>query len=217
MYFSVTKILEFVNKGNKMNPIELTTTPRILKTDATGLPQEWISIEDAISYYATDSVIYELGNPIVTYRGGINRITNEISEITANSIIAVRGEVKSRAFRRTPSLTNKKLFERDRYLCAYCGDVYEENKLSRDHIKPSSKGGQNIWNNVVTACKPCNGKKGDKTLEESKMKLLYLPYTPDVYENLILHQGAKRILADQMEFLLANVSKKSRLKAINLN
>ena len=55
--------------------INISLTPKILQVDNSGFPQRWIPIETAISYYATDSVMFELGNPVVTYRGGRNSIT----------------------------------------------------------------------------------------------------------------------------------------------
>lgn len=187
--------------------------PKILKIDASGMPQQWLSIDDAISYYATDMVLYELGSPVTTYRGGINRITQKQSEITTNSIIAIKGKVSKKSdYARVPKLANETLFERDRYVCAYCGGLFHREDLSREHIIPKGQGGQDIWTNVVTACKHCNSAKGCRTLEQSRMNLIYLPYTPDRYENFILRQGTRRILADQMEFLLSGVSKNSRLK-----
>ncbi len=188
-------------------------TPKILQINVAGIPQGWITVEDAVKYYATDMVLFELGTPVVTYNGGINRVTNIQSKITTNSIIAVKGE-KGRPmdFNRIPSLSNKSLFERDRHVCAYCGDVFDKSDLSRDHIMPICKNGQDTWNNVVTSCVSCNSKKGGKTLEQARMSLIYLPYTPDVYENFILQRGTRKILADQMEFLLSKVSNKSRLK-----
>jgi 5-methylcytosine-specific restriction endonuclease McrA len=180
----------------------------------SGSPHSWLTIEEAVGYYARDMVIYELGSPVATYRGGINRLTNQESQITANSIISIRStHVKDSEFKRVPHLTNETLFERDRHVCAYCGDKYHSSDLSREHIIPTCQKGANTWMNVVTACKPCNGKKGGRTLDQANMSLLYLPYVPNRYEAFILDQGTRRILADQMEFLLKKVPNTSRLKA----
>lgn len=193
---------------NQLNPI-----PSILKVDLSGVPTEWITIEEAIGYYATDKVIFELGSPVATYRGGHNRITDAQSEITANSIIGVKGNMSGKyLFNRVPALTNETLFERDRYVCAYCGEHFHHKQLSREHINPRCQQGQDNWMNVVTSCKDCNNHKGGRTLEQARMSLLYLPYVPDTYESFILQQGTRRILADQMEFLLRKVPKTSRLK-----
>ncbi len=192
--------------------MSLVPIPKILQLDVSGMPQSWITIEEAVTYYAKDMVIYELGNPVATYHGGINRLTQEESKITTNSIIGIKGsKVKPHDYKRQPALNNHTLFERDRYLCAYCGEVFRHEDLSREHIVPLCQNGENTWMNVVTACKDCNGQKGGRTLEQSNMKLIYLPYVPDRYESFILAEG-RRILSDQMEFLLRKVPKTSRLK-----
>lgn len=189
-------------------------TPKILQVDASGLPKKWITIEDAVGYYARNMVIFELGNSVATYRGGINRQTEIQSEITTNSIIGIRGAVVRQAeIQRIPTLTNDQLFNRDRHLCAYCGNVYHDKALSRDHVTPICQNGEDNWMNVVTACIPCNNYKGGRNLEQSQMSLLYLPYIPDRYESFILEQGVRHILADQMEFLLKKVQKTSRFKS----
>jgi 5-methylcytosine-specific restriction endonuclease McrA len=73
--------------------------------------------------------------------------------------------------------------------------------LTRDHVVPASRGGSSAWENCVTACRHCNQRKDDRTPEEAGMKLLAVPYTPNLAEYLILSN--RRILADQMEFLLS--------------
>jgi 5-methylcytosine-specific restriction endonuclease McrA len=206
-------LLVSIRKLLKRCIMNLTPIPKILQLDMSGLPHSWITIEEAVNYYAKDMVIYELGSPVATYHGGVNRLTQEESRITANSIIGIKGSrVKSSEFRKPLNLTNHTLFERDRHLCAYCGDVLHTTDLSREHIVPVCQDGSNEWMNVVTACKACNGKKGGRTLEQSGMSLLYLPYVPDRYESFILTQGTRRILSDQMDFLLSKVPKNSRLK-----
>lgn len=71
--------------------------------------------------------------------------------------------------------TRKNVFLRDNYTCQYCG---KGNNLTIDHIIPTSRGGEDSWENVVTCCVRCNNKKGDKSLEESSMKLKSIPYKP---------------------------------------
>jgi 5-methylcytosine-specific restriction endonuclease McrA len=63
--------------------------------------------------------------------------------------------------------------------------------------------------NVVTACHPCNHKKGDKTPKEANMELIYVPYAPTHAENMILQN--RNILADQMDYLVSMVPKHSRV------
>ena len=55
------------------------------------------------------------------------------------------------------------IFERDGYICTYCGS---DEQLEGDHIVPLSRGGSNAFDNLATACRPCNLAKGPKTVEE---------------------------------------------------
>jgi hypothetical protein len=66
--------------------------------------------------------------------------------------------------------------------------------------------------NCITACRSCNSRKGSRTPNELGWSLHYLPYVPSVHEDMILR--GRRIVADQMEFLLASVPMNSRLRLI---
>lgn len=181
----------------------------VLQLDVSGRPQAWITARDAAVIYASDGVAWTLGDPMQVLRGGIQRATGRQSVIAVHSIIAVRGAVPSRAWRQTPALSNHKLFARDRQVCAYCGGHFHVDDLTREHIVPTSRGGADSWMNCITACKACNGRKGNRMPEEARMTLLYLPYVPNLHEDMILR--GRRILADQMEFLMASVPRSSRL------
>ena len=180
----------------------------VLQLDVSGRPQAWISAKEAAVIYASDGVAWTLGETFYVLRGGMQR-TGLQSRIELHPIIAVRGSVPSRAWRQTPALSNPKLFARDRQICAYCGRHFHLDDLTREHIVPTSRGGTDTWMNCITACRPCNGHKGNRLPEESNMSLLFLPYVPNLHEDMILR--GRRILADQMEFLLASVPRHSRL------
>jgi len=181
----------------------------ILALDVSGVPRQWISKDDAITYHAKNAVAWALGEVVAKYRGGLQK-SGEMSYIESQSIIAIKGHGFNPYKHSTVALTNKTLFGRDRHICAYCGNHFtNSNNLSREHILPKSRGGTNNWMNIVTACKPCNGKKDSKTLKESGMELLYLPYIPSHFENMILQN--RNILADQMDYLMSGVPKHSRI------
>ena len=181
----------------------------VLQLDMSGRPQAWISAKDAAVIYASDGIAWTLGDTFYVLRGGTQRRTGLQSRIEVHPIIAVRGSVPSRAWRQTPALSNPKLFARDRHVCAYCGGHFHIDDLTREHITPTSRGGHDTWMNCITACRPCNGRKGNRLPEEARMSLMYLPYVPNLHEDMILR--GRRILADQMEFLLASVPRHSRL------
>ena len=184
--------------------------PLILTLDANGIPHRWITWQHAVWYYAKSRIAWETGSEAFTVTGGKCRETGEVSQITASSIIAIKGKAMAiKGFSQTPPLNNRELFHRDRHICAYCSGSYSHMKLTRDHITPYSRGGHDTWMNVVTACRNCNEKKGSRMPQEARMELVYAPYIPNRAEFLIL--ANRRILADQMEFLKQHVSAQSRV------
>ena len=178
---------------------------KVLKLSAQGLPQSWISLEQAVLHYAADQVRWEAGAEVAVFRGGFNAASGQQSIITVNSIIGTKGVPNINPFELKPGLTNGKLFARDRNVCAYCGDGFHEDELTREHIVPFAQNGRDHWMNVVTACRACNHRKGSRTPEQAGMSLLYTPYVPSLWEDFILRN--RRILADQMEFLMAHLPK----------
>jgi hypothetical protein len=185
-------------------------SPLILSLDNHGVPHRWISWQQACFYYAKNLVAWTMGEETFTFYGGVSRVTGERSSITAHSIIAIKGKaLAAKGFNQVPPLNNRELFRRDRHMCAYCAGEFNYFRLTRDHIRPLSRGGRDTWMNVVTACRHCNGHKRNRLPEEAGMELLYLPYVPNKAEYLILTN--RRILSDQMEFLKQHVAAHSRL------
>ena len=75
-----------------------------------------------------------------------------------------------------PKLTRVEVFNRDRYTCQYCSK--KTRQLSLDHVIPRYHGGQHTWENVVSACIPCNRRKAGRTPEQAGMRLLNSPSPP---------------------------------------
>ena len=180
---------------------------RLLSLDAHGRALNWISWQDAACLYAREAVAWTLGTPCLSVHGGTCRATGAQSVLELHPIIAARGHVRPQSFDPTPALTNAALFARDQSLCLYCGNAYPRSTLTRDHVQPVSKGGRDIWENVVTACYHCNSRKGNRTPQQAGMPLLAVPYRPSWIEHLILSN--RNILADQMAFLKSQLPKKS--------
>ncbi len=80
-----------------------------------------------------------------------------------------------------PRFRKKVLFNRDNWMCQYCGIALTYTSVSIDHVLPSSRGGVTSWKNCVTACKPCNKKKSNRTPEEAQMYLLKTPTDPTAF------------------------------------
>lgn len=79
-------------------------------------------------------------------------------------------------------LTSHNLAKRDNWTCQYCGrrkfELKENEFMTRDHVFPVSRGGEDIWVNVVLACITCNNMKSDRTPQEANMPLRRQPYAP---------------------------------------
>ena len=185
---------------------------KILKVDVAGTPQHWLTPEQAASVICSGDVAWSLGQTVMRLRGGWNQ-AGERSFLDIPAVIGARRRAAINLADCVPSLgrhNNAKLFERDRHLCAYCGQSMARDRLTRDHVMPLSRGGKDEWVNVVTACGRCNSHKAAKTPDEAGMPLLYVPYAPNWFEDFILQQGVRRILADQMEFLSGRLPSHSR-------
>jgi len=76
---------------------------------------------------------------------------------------------------RERSYSKGHIFLRDNHTCQYCGITDVSQKLTLDHILPQSRGGRNVWENLVTSCKKCNCKKGDRTPKEANMQMINKP------------------------------------------
>jgi len=184
----------------------------VLRTDAAGMPLEWIDYQDAVRLYHLEQVAYSYGSLLYRLHGGISAKTGRRSIIEVNSIIATYGNNHALAKARehyVPPLNNHTLFKRDAHICLYCGKRFTAHELSREHVTPMSRGGHDTWNNVVTACKRCNNHKAGRTPEEARMQLLAIPFTPNHAEYIFLK--GRRILADQMQFLRAHFPRSSPL------
>ena len=182
---------------------------QVLRTDVSGMPLEWIDYQAATKLYYSEQVAYACGEQLYIVHGGINAKTGLHSFIEVNSIIATYGSNKSLHESYVPPLNNQTLFKRDAHLCLYCGERFGRRDLSRDHVTPISQGGEDTWKNVVTACKRCNNQKANYTPEQAKMQLLAVPFVPTHAEYIYL-QG-RRVMADQMKFLLAHFPRTSPL------
>jgi 5-methylcytosine-specific restriction endonuclease McrA len=70
------------------------------------------------------------------------------------------------------------IYARDRYRCQYCAKKLPIVDLTYDHVVPRARGGKTVWENIVTACVPCNARKSDRTPEQAGMRLIAVPARP---------------------------------------
>lgn len=110
------------------------------------------------------------------------RNANRTVEITVPLYIRIIKYVRS-VFKKMVPFSKKNVFVRDNQKCVFCGKEIENlDDCTVDHVVPKAQGGKSTWENCVTACKPCNHSKADRTPREAGMSLKYLPYRPTISE-----------------------------------
>lgn len=95
----------------------------------------------------------------------------------------------------TPRLSRHNVYLRDGYACQYCGWRGALSNLTLDHLIPCSRGGKTIWENVITACRSCNHRKGSRTIEELGVRPKAMPFRPSFSPTAIfaLRYGLTRL------------------------
>jgi 5-methylcytosine-specific restriction endonuclease McrA len=157
----------------------------VLTNPPSGLPCLVLNADfRPLSYYplslwswqeAIKNVFLDRVNIVATYDKALRSPT---CEFPAPSVVSLREYV---AQDRPPAFTRFNLFLRDGFSCVYCGwDAKED--LTFDHLTPRSKGGRTTWSNIVTACAPCNLRKGGRMPSEADMHPSRKPYRPTMRE-----------------------------------
>jgi 5-methylcytosine-specific restriction endonuclease McrA len=108
-------------------------------------------------------------------------------QLSLPSVIALNDYVPTQHFQHqhAAAFTKRHVFLRDEYRCQYCHGRFDPKDLSLDHVQPRCLGGRLEWENAVTCCKVCNGRKGSLTLKELSrvnMKLTRLPFKPSQFD-----------------------------------
>jgi 5-methylcytosine-specific restriction endonuclease McrA len=130
-------------------------------------------------YLGKADVLHERTND----EGNPHLVTAEGQTMSTPSVVKLRQHVR----RPLPELklSRRSIFARDNYTCQYCGATGKD--LTIDHVIPKRMGGPMSWENLVTCCRRCNTKKGDKLMDKIGMKLTRHPrrprYTPYISLN----------------------------------
>jgi 5-methylcytosine-specific restriction endonuclease McrA len=118
---------------------------------------------------AIKAVFLDRVNIVEEYDREIHSVS---SAMRLPSVISLKKYIKPS---RHPAFTRFNLFLRDKFLCQYCGD---KSDLTFDHVIPRSHGGRTTWENVTTACSPCNLRKGGRTPHQARMHPQLKPFSP---------------------------------------
>jgi 5-methylcytosine-specific restriction endonuclease McrA len=120
------------------------------------------------------------------------------------SVVRLLRFVRSRMGRHVP-FTRWNIYQRDNYQCQYCGSQFKSEDLTFDHVVPAAQGGTRTWTNIVSACYPCNRKKGARTPAEAGMKLRRQPVKPDPSPVFRVTFGIRRTPESWRDWLYWNV------------
>ena len=145
---------------------------KTLKLDSSYRPIQIIDSFDAFCM-----IYMGRANLVEVYDNKVIRSTHQIFPVPC--VIALNRYVNVSKI--TLKCNRKNVFWRDRYTCQYCGNVKDEGSLTLDHVTPRSKGGPKSWENIVTACRKCNQRKGSRLPHEAGMIPLRLPQPPSPY------------------------------------
>lgn len=113
---------------------------------------------------------------ITSWRRAVLLLVKQKAHIISKQVIRLAHYVKlpySRLMANHP--TRALIYKRDDYTCGYCG---AKENLTIDHVIPSSRGGEDTWENMVSCCLPCNLRKADRTPKEANMVLHIHPKAP---------------------------------------
>jgi 5-methylcytosine-specific restriction endonuclease McrA len=134
-------------------------------------PLSLLSWQEAVKAVLTDRV-----NVVSEY----DRVVHSPSiQLRLPSVVSLKQYITQG---RKPAFTRFNVFLRDRFACQYCGSALPAHDLTFDHIVPRSRGGRTTWNNVVTACAPCNLKKGGRMPSECGMMPRRIPEQPSMWQ-----------------------------------
>jgi 5-methylcytosine-specific restriction endonuclease McrA len=97
------------------------------------------------------------------------------------------------------------IYARDNYSCQYCGDTLPAGDLTFDHVIPVAQGGRKDWENIVTCCVTCNRKKGGRTPEEARMRLIRPPARPHAAPAIRITIGLRHAPDSWRDYLYWNV------------
>lgn len=138
---------------------------RVLLLNQTYEPLGTVSVARAVIMTFKDTVTVEEFD-------GERVLRSARAEFRVPSVIRRRTYINVRRRQEASGMKRMRIYMRDKFRCQYCGEKKAASELTLDHILPRSRGGDNSPVNIVTACVPCNNRKGSRTPAEARMPLL---------------------------------------------
>lgn len=132
------------------------------------IPLSAVSWQDAILYMYHDKC-----NVLSWYDDWVVHSSNWETRVPA--VIMLKKYLKRNT---NPRFSKSNVYLRDQYRCQYCNTALTSRTATLDHVIPLSKGGKTNWQNIVTACSPCNSRKGNSL----SMRPTHRPHQPGYYE-----------------------------------
>lgn len=148
-------VLNASGEPMRLYPLEIWTHPKVFRSVAAG-----------------KSVVLEEHDAV---------LRSAHAEWRPPSVIMMKDYVRSKE--RVP-FSRMNILVRDQHCCQYCGKRMTLDELTFDHVIPRSKGGKTNFENIVSACVPCNARKANKSL----MKPMNAPRVPSAREMASLRQ-----------------------------
>ncbi len=131
-------------------------------------PHKVIPWESAVTLVFKDKV-----DVVASYK---EEIRSPSTSIMMPAVIRLRRHIG--AMKKGVKFSRTNVFTRDKFRCQYCGDKFAYGKLTYDHVIPRKHGGRTEWDNIVTACTDCNGRKGDRSCDRAGMFPMTDPVRP---------------------------------------
>ncbi len=141
---------------------------------------------------------------VLIYNGKAEMLENGVGFIHSSSdIFPIPSVIKLEHMIKRPrpeiKFTRLGVFHRDNHTCQYCGQ--ESRELTLDHIIPRYRGGEHTWENVVSACVPCNRHKAGRTPEQARMKLIHQPSRPRGNTKFFISPNHQKRLSGWQKYL----------------
>ena len=142
------------------------------------------------SYYIPIRILHWQDAVKMVYEGTVRTVADYEETVSSPSVtwnmpavVALKRSVR-RYVKGAVKFSRQNVYARDHYRCQYCGNHFDAERLTYDHVVPKSAGGHREWTNIVSACASCNSRKGRRTCDDAGMFPLRRPLEPSAMEIL---------------------------------